>query len=207
MPSGIQAQKRFIRINEPNGSAAFTLFNKGLPEVELVENSKIALTLIRATGYLSRQDYPERPMHAGPGMETPGAQELNKEFTFKYSLYTHHSTLPMNEIYNQAEAFALPPKSYSFTKSKMKTALLEPLIDLPESMIKISSIRIREIKLTTLLYNLSNIELKTTININSKFNKCSSIKIDGTSREEYTIKGNTMETSFAPFELKLLQLE
>ena len=207
MPSGIQAQKRFIRINEPNGSAAFTLFNKGLPEVELVENSKLALTLIRAVGYLSRQDYPERPMHAGPGVETPGAQELNKEYTFKYSLFTHHLTLPMNEIYNQAEAFVLPPKSYSFSKSKVNTAILEPLIVLPESMIKISSLRIRENKLLVLLYNLSNIELKSSIKIASKFNKCSSVRIDGTIKEKYTIKESTSEISFAPFELKLLQIE
>ncbi len=47
----------------------------GLPEYGvLAEGRHIALTLLRAVGYLSRGDLPERRGHAGPEIETPSAQ-------------------------------------------------------------------------------------------------------------------------------------
>jgi hypothetical protein len=36
--------------------------------------SSLALTLLRATGWLSRDDLARRPGHAGPPLETPGGQ-------------------------------------------------------------------------------------------------------------------------------------
>jgi alpha-mannosidase len=48
----------------------------GLPEAELIpgENSKIAITLLRCVGSISRLDLRSRPGPAGPGTDTPGAQ-------------------------------------------------------------------------------------------------------------------------------------
>lgn len=47
----------------------------GLAEYGVVADGReIALTLLRAIGFLSRDDLPERPGHAGPEIETPGAQ-------------------------------------------------------------------------------------------------------------------------------------
>jgi hypothetical protein len=140
-------------------------------------------------------------------METPGAQELNKEYTFKYSIFVHHKKLPMNEIINQAEAFALEPKTYSFTNSKINDELLDPLFHLEEAMIKVSSVRVRKNKLLILLYNLSEIKLQTTVEIASLFNKCTNMLIDGSIKEELLIKDKKVELVFNPFELKLLQFE
>jgi len=47
-----------------------------LPEAELTEDGVIALTLVRAVGWLSGMDLHTRPLPAGPGMPTPGAQCL-----------------------------------------------------------------------------------------------------------------------------------
>ncbi|MHA1908930.1 MAG: glycoside hydrolase family 38 N-terminal domain-containing protein, partial [Candidatus Thorarchaeota archaeon] len=88
-PSGIQAQKRFIRVDDDEGVGSITVFNTGLPEVELVEGECIAMTLVRSIGWLSRADIPERPVHAGPGEETPGAQELDVEYEFQYGFAVH----------------------------------------------------------------------------------------------------------------------
>lgn len=48
----------------------------GLPEAEVIsgEPSKIAITLLRCVGSLSRLDLRSRPGPAGPGTDTPGAQ-------------------------------------------------------------------------------------------------------------------------------------
>jgi len=46
----------------------------GLPEAELMGDGTIAITVVRAVGWLARLDLHTRPQGAGPGMPTPGAQ-------------------------------------------------------------------------------------------------------------------------------------
>ena len=72
-----------------NGDEWFILLNKGIPEVELMERdgrAVAALTLIRAVGWLSRDDFVTRNGHAGPEMATPGAQCL-RQLRFEYAIF------------------------------------------------------------------------------------------------------------------------
>jgi alpha-mannosidase/mannosylglycerate hydrolase len=46
----------------------------GLNEAEITADGDIAITLLRATGWLSRPDLETRPGDAGPSLPTPGAQ-------------------------------------------------------------------------------------------------------------------------------------
>lgn len=63
----------FVAVADPAGGIAVA--GDGLPEYGIRSGGReIALTLLRAVGYLSRGDLPERPGHAGPELETPGAQ-------------------------------------------------------------------------------------------------------------------------------------
>jgi hypothetical protein len=48
----------------------------GLYEAEVTPDGTIALTIVRAVGWLARMDLTSRPIPAGPGMPTPGAQSL-----------------------------------------------------------------------------------------------------------------------------------
>ena len=48
----------------------------GLYEAEVTPEGTIALTIVRAVGWLARMDLARRPIPAGPGMPTPGAQCL-----------------------------------------------------------------------------------------------------------------------------------
>jgi alpha-mannosidase len=48
----------------------------GLAEAEIAADGALALTLLRATGWLSRPDLGTRPGDAGPALPTPGAQCL-----------------------------------------------------------------------------------------------------------------------------------
>jgi alpha-mannosidase len=57
----------------------------GLYEAEVTPHGVIAVTLLRAVGWLSRMDLTTRPQHAGPGLETPGAQCL-RTFEARISL-------------------------------------------------------------------------------------------------------------------------
>ena len=51
-----------------------TIGAPGLPEAEVRADGVVAVTLVRAVGWLSGLDLHTRPMPAGPGMPTPAAQ-------------------------------------------------------------------------------------------------------------------------------------
>lgn len=108
------------------------LANRGLPEVAVLPDeagkAEICLTLLRCVGWLSRDDMWVRQGHAGPGLPTPGAQEIGKH-TFEYRLIphdgqwlnaaklAHHYQTPMRAIFSSLHAGDLPPIS-SFIKSE-----------------------------------------------------------------------------------------
>jgi alpha-mannosidase/mannosylglycerate hydrolase len=55
-------------------AGGLTLVAPGLPEVEVDAEGTVALTLLRAVGWLARYDLRCRPVPAGPEMPVPGAQ-------------------------------------------------------------------------------------------------------------------------------------
>ncbi|MBI4732777.1 MAG: hypothetical protein HY781_11775, partial [Chloroflexi bacterium] len=104
-------QRAFTSVT--NGQQRLTVANRGLPEVEVLENmdgnAEIAVTLLRCVGWLSRDDFPNRKGHAGPFIETPGAQMIG-EWAFDYSIIPgENDTSP----YQQAYAFEAPLRAVS----------------------------------------------------------------------------------------------
>jgi hypothetical protein len=53
-----------------------TVVAPGLPEAEVTADGRIAITMLRAVGWLARFDLRSRPIPAGPPLEVPGAQML-----------------------------------------------------------------------------------------------------------------------------------
>jgi len=51
-----------------------TVAAPGLPEAEVTADGDIAVTVLRAVGWLARMELTTRPVPAGPGLATPGAQ-------------------------------------------------------------------------------------------------------------------------------------
>ena len=74
-PDGATPQRRFALLEA--GDLACALANRGSSEVEALpegQGTALAVTLVRAVGWLSRDDLARRPVHAGPPLATPGAQ-------------------------------------------------------------------------------------------------------------------------------------
>src|SRR5690606_20008981 len=84
---------------------------RGLPEYEHIiepHGSTLALTLLRAVGWLSRDDLACRPGHAGPGRPTPNAQCLGPA-AFEYSLIPFGGeSFGLDEAAHAAYAFTAP---------------------------------------------------------------------------------------------------
>lgn len=102
-------QRAFTDIS--NGQSGLMIANRGLPEVEvrsIPAGAEIALTLTRCVGWLSRDDLDTRRGHAGPGIETPGAQ-MPGRWTFEYAIIPHPGG--WQSAYHQAYAFTAPPRA------------------------------------------------------------------------------------------------
>ncbi len=110
-PIAAVPQRGFASIDD--GSHALTLAARGTAEVEAVAEvdgaTSLAPTLLRAVGWLSREDLVLRPGHAGPGLATPGAQVPGAQRQ-EYSLRLH--SLQEAEWLARAHAFAHPPVAF-----------------------------------------------------------------------------------------------
>ena len=86
-PSPIYPMLHFANINDDNSS--LTIMSKGIKEYEIMDNSKIALTLFRGVGYLGKPDLIRRPGIASGNefkyIETPKSQ-LRGKLKFKFAI-------------------------------------------------------------------------------------------------------------------------
>ena len=79
--------RNFVAVSD--GEKGLAVLSKGLTEYEILDERKtIALTLLRAVGWLARNDLLTREGDVGPQIFTPEAQCLGRH-TFRYSIYPH----------------------------------------------------------------------------------------------------------------------
>jgi alpha-mannosidase len=98
--------RRFVDCSD--GQVGLALIHDGLLEYEVVEDGReLALTLLRATGWLSRIEPSLRPNPAGPPDPVRGAQML-RECTFSYAVLPHRGTWRDAGLYDVADGVLVP---------------------------------------------------------------------------------------------------
>jgi len=98
-PTPLMHQRAFTDLSD--GRRGLAVLNRGLPCVEVertgpgtrapgtdAPGTRLALTLLRCVGWLSRDDLGNRHVAAGPLLPTPGAQ-CPGEHVFEYALLPH----------------------------------------------------------------------------------------------------------------------
>lgn len=91
-----------------DGGVGLALLHDGLLEYELVdEGRELALTLLRATGYLSRADISLRPNPAGPLDPLEGPQ-LQRHLAVEYALLAHHGSWEDADLHARADEVLVP---------------------------------------------------------------------------------------------------
>jgi len=98
--------RRFVDCSD--GSLGLGVLHDGLLEYELVEDgAELALTLLRATGYLSRVEPSLRPNPAGP-MDPLEGPQLQGRHTVEYALLPHRGDWLTADLYEAADEFLVP---------------------------------------------------------------------------------------------------
>lgn len=205
-PSGIQPQKGFIRIDNEKGGDAITVLNKGLPEVELVDGQRLAITLLRCVGWLSRSDYPERPIHAGPAEETPGAQEMNQEYEYHYGFVVHSCEDPVVVSAEHADVFHSKPVVFGLDSVLPPSDLFKPIMLLDNQDVRISSMRVRGDAIQVTLYSIANRNVDVKAELAEYIKAAAEVKLDGTVMNTLSISENSIVISFNPREIKMIRL-
>ncbi len=202
-PSGVQPQKGFIRIEDERGKDAVTVLNRGLPEVELADGHRIAVTLLRCVGWLSRSDFLERPMHAGPAEETPGAQEMNKEYEFHYGFLVHSREDPLATSAEHADVFQSQPVVIALDRAKPPHGLFHPIAQLSNPAVRISSMRMLGDSILVTLYNLENRDAKTDVKLAEHIRAASEVRVDGAVISELSVSAHSITLAFGAREIKM----
>jgi alpha-mannosidase len=111
-PPGTYPQQDFSLVEGQGRGLA--VFNRGLPEIQAVPTAPpesgvvLSLTLLRAVGWLSRDDFPTRKFaNAGPTLATPDAQCLGQH-RFSYAVVPFHGDCISADIKSVAARWRTP---------------------------------------------------------------------------------------------------
>jgi alpha-mannosidase len=189
-----------------NGKERLTVANRGLPEVEVEKlpdgGTGIALTLLRCVGWLSRDDFTNRKGHAGPHLETPGAQ-MQGRWVFDYAIMFDQDTVASR---CQAYAFQTPLKTLitGIHSGSLQSTGSFITISTPEFCL--SAVKKTEDGIGWLArgYNLSPLDLQVSMKILFPFKKVAlgnlaedkkkSLRLDNNGEVSFTARGHEIVT-------------
>jgi mannosylglycerate hydrolase len=107
--------RRFVDCSD--GAAGLALLADGLLEYEVVAGgTEVALTLLRAVGYLSRLEPHLRPNAAGPPVPVEDAQMPGRQRR-RYGVLLHRGDWRGADLYRRADEFLLPLESAAVTET------------------------------------------------------------------------------------------
>jgi alpha-mannosidase len=114
-----------------DGTRGLTLANRGLPEFSCTPDGMLAVTLLRAVGWLSRDDLASRAGDAGPQIPTPEAQVLGR-VEARYSIAPHAGSWEQARAHLDAHAFNADPLAVAANPQGLPVPLREEVSrDLP----------------------------------------------------------------------------
>lgn len=112
-PISSHHQRRYTAVCD--AARGLALVARGLPEAEVIRGAtgvELAVTLVRAVGWLSRDDLVSRPQGAGPALATPGAQCLGPQ-RMELALAPFAGSGDSARLQRAAEAYLHPPLIFS----------------------------------------------------------------------------------------------
>ena len=203
-PVGTWPQKTFTDLND--GANGLAVANRGLPEYEAIVEEDgtvtLALTLLRCVEWLSREDLPTRPGHAGPMMHTPGAQ-LPGLWKFDYSLIPHQGG--WQNAYSEAHRFARPLRSVRVRGGDGSLPAEASLVALDSPEVVVSALKLAEDSdgIVVRVYNISDEPTSASVRLNAP-GSASRVDLNEENGSPVVMQGGAMRMSLRRNEIATL---
>jgi hypothetical protein len=213
-PVGTYPQKTFVDVSDgerPDGRPSgrgLMISNRGLPEYEALEEADgtvtIALTLLRCVGWLSRHDLSTRKTgHAGPGMETPGAQ-MPGRWTFNYSIIPHEGG--WENAYAEAHRFVRPLRAIRTRGGDSTLPASDSLVDVKPADLILSALKQAEDGGAVLrLYNIGSEPVRGHVRLNAACGKIERVNLNEEEPQPLDVHDGHVELSLRPNEITTLK--
>ncbi len=206
------ALQSFVDVND--GKEGLLIATRGLPEYELIDDEKrtIALTLLRSVGWLSRADLTTRRGHAGPELETPGAQCLGHQ-VMQYSILPHPESWRNKLTLRQAQLFVTPMRAIQLSNTNNGHLLPDQsFLSIDNPHCTFSCLKKSESTDSTILrvYEISGAAGMARIQTHLEVTKVTPVNLneEPISDNPLTISNTShVEMSIAPFQIRTLQFK
>jgi len=165
---GNYPHRLFVDLNDGNKGVSF--FDRGLPEYETTDDGDLYISLLRSTGYLSKNNLPERSYHhAGPELATPLAQEIGKH-QFEYSLYFHKKGWQQAKCHQYSASFYAPVKAVQGDSHQGELSAGLSFLEIDNDNLILSAFKKgeREDEWIIRVYNILDEEIKSSISLFKK---------------------------------------
>jgi 2-O-(6-phospho-alpha-D-mannosyl)-D-glycerate hydrolase len=191
--------RSFVDVSD--GRHGVALITEGLHEYEVLPGSppELALTLLRAVGWLSRDDLRTRTGHAGPGMPTPGAQVLGVQ-RFRYSLFFHAGDWESGKVWRAAEETLLP----LLPGRGMAVGATSPLVQIEPASIQMTACVPRGDGYDLRLLNASDVAHEAIAHIHPEPKAIAWISLGGELRQH--LPENDARLALRPWEIATLRV-
>lgn len=209
-PQGTQHQRRFVAVFDGDEAGAtagrgLAVLNRGLPEYEATLGEggvALAVTLLRAVGWLSRDDLTSRPEGAGPALETPGAQCLG-EHELELALLPLAGPDPWAALMREADLFAAPPRARAVARAPAPASWLHA----PEPLVMTSLTRAAHGGgLLVRLWNPSPRDVEGSLTLGFSPREAHEVRLDETRLRTIELAGSTVPLSLRPQEVRTVEL-
>jgi len=140
------------------GDVGIGIINRGMAEIDAVRlkgATRLAMTMVRSVGWLSRPDLAMRTMDAGPNLPAEGAQ-CARRFEWEYALMPFSEEAREADVVRASHAFAYPVKLFT---ARNKKPVLHRVINIDNPRVYVSALRPLENR--GLLVRLANLTDET----------------------------------------------
>lgn len=194
-------------VDAADGTVGMALITEGLHEYELLspDSPALALTLIRAVGWLSRDDLGYRYGHAGPGLETPGAQVPGRH-RFRYSLRFHRNGWERAGLWRAAEATRLPLEVIGVTPSAGSLAQAPMRIELEPDTVQMTACIPTAEGFVLRILNASDSHQEAVVRLSPPPASVRWISLGGSAREHLAPTGGSLRLRLRAWEIATLRV-
>jgi hypothetical protein len=108
---------------------------------------------------------------------------------------------------DHADAALEKSLTISLNQVNVLPELLEPIIQISNPNVRISSLRIRKDTVLVTVYNMTSKEIEISAELADRIATLAEVKIDGSIIKEYTVSGKRTSLIFNPHEIKMCILK